>query len=248
MTKTTKNTDEIDFSYMPKLAEDSEDFRLYCRFIEGDTIRDGRRKIGVNRARARSAIRDVVQCQIPQGADRALILELVDRAYPFGDRPTRWNRQGSTQYKAWLKERQMLVQAISGQRGAPTTADEFEAWNVASDLVEQADDLVLHGGNADEMYEKVLLILEAQVPHRYNRECMSCGASVGVECVESVVPGSLFVKQGKKHTAPPNIVVFNRLVLPHMVRVLPPEQSPDRLLTTQKCRSDPMFHQSAGVR
>lgn len=218
---------------------DRDVFDMYCQFIEGDTTVEGR-PLGKNRRRARSAIREVIQTKIFPGADRVLILHLVDLAYPFGNRPSRWSRAGSTEYKAWLKERQILVRAIAGKQGDPTTEEEFEAWKIACDIVEQADDIVMHGGNADALYDQAMTVLEEQVPHRLNRQCMACGAMPALDCKETIIPGLPYIKKGRLQSPCKNVTLRVDRLLPHMSRVLPPAQSP----ATPEQTSLPLFEKA----
>lgn len=131
------------------------------------------------------------------GAAPDALLAAVDAAYPFGER-------ARLPYKAWLAERQLLVDEIE----PPPSPDEWAAIEVARDLVELG------------RVEEARALLEEQAPGRHARRCPTCGAARGESCrdLRSVLstfgPGSV----------PYNATSYREIVpclIPHAARVQP---------------------------
>jgi hypothetical protein len=126
------------------------------------------------RQEARAVMVGVVRGLLDLGKldNNAALLDAIDDAYPFGERKR-------LPYKMWLLERKLFRDACHAPR-APTH-DDAAACAVARDML---GDALTPGRPAAE----VTAWLDEQAPTRLVRECLACGASPDLPCLDMSLP------------------------------------------------------------
>jgi len=148
------------------------------------------------RRRAREVIAAVLENH--HDTPRDALLNLVDGAYPFGER-------AHHPYKAWLAERRQLVEDLQ----AAPTVEEWEVIQVASGLVEE--------GRLDE----ARAMLDEHAPNRHARGCIVCGRGAGKPCREPKAATFKFVHQVDSLGHSASSIEFTDRLIPHAARVQP---------------------------